>query len=230
MDYVLEGLRDALKMIISLDREMLAIVLVSLKVCALSLAAATLLGVPVGFWVGLRDFPGKRAVVAILHTLLALPTVVIGLLLYCFLSRRSLLGPLGLLYTPWAMVIGQTILAFPIVAAFSLSATQAVDKRVKKTALTLGASNWQTALLIFSEGRFAILSAIIAAFGRVFGEVGVSMMVGGNIKGSTRNITTAIAKEAGEGNFTLGLALGIILLAVALGVNVLFHHFQGKRT
>ncbi|MFQ6084107.1 MAG: ABC transporter permease [Candidatus Aminicenantia bacterium] len=229
MDYILEGFRNAFKMIISLDREIIIITLVSLKVSTASTILATLAGVPFGFYVALKDFWGKKVIVTILNTLMAFPTVLVGLMVYSLISRRGPLGTLGLLYTPWAMIIGQFILAFPIVAALSLSATQSVDKRVEKTALTLGANRRQTALIILAEGRFALLTAIIAGFGRVFAEVGVSMMLGGNIRGFTRNITTAIAFETGKGEFALGIALGIILLAVAFSMNILFHYFQKKR-
>lgn len=229
MDYILTGLSDALKMIVSFDPEVIRIALVSVKISTSSIILATLAGVPLGFYVAIRDFWGKRAVITVLNTLMALPTVVVGLLVYSLISRRGPLGPIGLLYTPWAMIIGQTILALPIVAALSLSATQGIDKRVEKTALTLGASNLRTAFFILAEGKFALLSAIIAGFGRVFAEVGVSMMLGGNIRGFTRNITTAIAFETGKGEFALGIALGLILLTVAFSINIVFHYFQKKR-
>lgn len=229
MDYILAGLSDALKMIVSFDPEVIEIVLVSIKISTSSIILATLAGVPLGFYVAIRDFWGKRAVITVLNTLMALPTVLVGLLVYSLISRRGPLGTIGLLYTPWAMIIGQTILAFPIVAALSLSATQGIDKRVEKTALTLGANNLRTAFFILAEGKFALLSAIIAGFGRVFAEVGVSMMLGGNIRGFTRNITTAIAFETGKGEFALGIALGLILLTVAFSINILFHYFQKKR-
>lgn len=228
MDYILEGLSAAFWMIASLNREMISIAWVSLKIASLSTIIATLSGIPLGFIIALKDFRGKRYLITILNTLMALPTVVIGLFVYSFISRRGPLGSLGILYTPWAMVIGQIILALPIITALSLSATQGIDKRVAKTALTLGANEFQTALFILREGKFAIFSAIIAGFGRVFAEVGVSMMLGGNIRGLTRNITTAIAFETGKGEFALGLALGIILLTVAFAINILFHYFQRK--
>jgi len=230
MDYIFEGFSNAIKMIVSLDREMLRIILVSVKVATISTILATLAGVPLGFYVAIKNFWGKRGVITILNTLMAFPTVVIGLLVYSLISRRGILGNMRLLYTPWAMVIGQTILAFPIVAALSLTATQGIDKRVEKTARTLGANRLQTAFIVLAEGRFAVFAAIIAGFGRVFAEVGVSMMVGGNIRGFTRNITTAIAFETGKGEFALGIALGIVLLTIAFSINILFHYFQRKRT
>lgn len=229
MDYIYTGFKNAFRLIVSFDREMISIVLVSLKVSSISITLATLTGIPFGLSIALREFCGKRIVITVLNTLMAIPTVLVGLLIYSLISRRGPLGTLGLLYTPWAMVIGQFILSFPIIAALSLSAIQSIDKRIQKTAFTLGAGNWQTSLIILSEGRFAVLAAVIAGFSRVFSEVGVSMMVGGNIRGLTRNITTAIAFETGKGEFALGIALGIILLTVAFIVNILFHYFQHKR-
>lgn len=229
MGYLLEGFYSALKMIVSLDRQMLSIAFVSIKVSTLSTMLATLVGLPIGFYLGIRNFWGRKALVSIFNTLMSVPTVVIGLLVYFIICRRGPLGSSGLLYTPWAMVLGQAILAFPIVASLSLSAVISLDRRVEKTALSLGADNLQAAFFILSEGRFAILSAIIAAFSRVFGEVGVSMMLGGNINGLTRNIPTAIALETGKGEFALAIALGMILLSVALLVNILAGYFQHKK-
>lgn len=228
MNYLFEGLKEALRMISHLDREMLSIVMVSLKVSSLSIMLATLTGVPFGFFVAMKQFPGKRIVVVLLHTLLSLPTVVVGLLLYSFLSRRGPLGSLGLLYTPWAMVLGQWVLSFPIVSCLALNATQSLDARAKKTAMILGATNLQSASLLFFEARAGLAAAVIAGFGRVFGEIGVSMMLGGNIRAYTRNITTAIALETGKGEFALGLALGLVLLAVSFLLNIIFYYLRSK--
>lgn len=229
MGYLLEGFYSALQMIVSLNRQMLSIAFISIKVSTLSTMLATLVGLPIGFYIGIKNFWGRKALVSIFNTLMSVPTVVIGLSVYFIICRRGPLGSLGLLYTPWAMVLGQAILAFPIVASLSLSAVISLDRRVEKTALSLGADNLQAAFFILSEGRFAILSAIIAAFSRVFGEVGVSMMLGGNINGYTRNIPTAIALETGKGEFVLAIALGMILLSVALLVNILAGFFQHKK-
>jgi len=228
MNYILEAFVNAVKMIVRLDQELLSIVFVSLKVSIISTPLATVMGVPLGFSIAIRNFYGKRIVIVVLNTLLALPTVVVGLFVYSLISRSGPIGRLGLLYTPTAMVIGQFILALPIVTAFTLSAIQGMDRRIKKTAFSLGANNFQTAAILISERKFAIFSAVIAGFGRVFAEVGVSMMLGGNIKEYTRNITTAIAFETGKGEFALGMALGIILLTIAFSVNILVHHFQRK--
>ncbi|MEK6714556.1 MAG: ABC transporter permease [Candidatus Omnitrophota bacterium] len=229
MGYLLEGFYSALQMIVSLDRQMLSIAFISIKVSTLSTMLATLVGLPTGFYIGIKNFWGRKALISIFNTLMSVPTVIIGLSVYFIICRRGPLGSLGLLYTPWAMVLGQAILAFPIVASLSLSAVISLDRRVEKTALSLGADNLQAAFFILSEGRFAILSAIIAAFGRVFGEVGASMMLGGNINGYTRNIPTAIALETGKGEFVLAIALGMILLSVALSVNILAGYFQHKK-
>ena len=228
MNYIFEAFANAIKMIVGLDTELLSIVFISLKVSFISTILASIVGVPLGFTIAVRDFWGKRGVIVVFNTLLALPTVVVGLFVYSIISRRGPFGAMDLLYTPNAMIIGQFILALPIVAALTISAIQGMDKRVQRTALTLGANNFQTASIIISERRFAILSAVIAGFGRVFAEVGVSMMLGGNIRGYTRNITTAIAFETGKGEFALGLALGLILLSIAFTINIFVHRFQSK--
>ena len=207
---------------------MVSIVAVSLKVSATSTLLASLMGVPFGFLVAFESFPGKRLLITCLNTLLALPTVVIGLFVYAFISRRGILGPLDLLYTQKAMIIGQTILIIPIVATFTIAAISRIDERYRKTAKTLGANRRQTVFVIFREARFGIVAAVIAAFGRVIAEVGISMMLGGNAKGFTRTMTTAMALEYDKGQFTLAVALGVILLVLSFGMNLLFHFFQGR--
>lgn len=226
MDYIVKGFCDALKMLLTFNDELIVIILVSIKVSVTSASIATLGGVPCSFCINVKKFRGKQAVITVLNTLMSLPTVLIGLMVYAFLSRNGPFGFLGILYTPWAMIIGQSILIFPLITALSLSAINSVDKRVEKTAITLGANHFQTAVLILSEGKEAILSGIIAGFGRVFSEVGISMMLGGNIRGLTRNITTAIALETSKGEFSLSIALGIVLLAAALSINIVLRYFQ----
>jgi tungstate transport system permease protein len=159
---------------------------------------------------------------------MAIPTVVIGLFVFSFISRQGPLGVLGLLFTPAAMVVGQFLLATPIVVALSYAAIQGIDPRVKMTALTLGARSHQVIITLLLEARFAIIAAVIAGFGRVIGEVGSAMMLGGNIRGYTRTISTAIALETSKGEFSLGLALGMILLTVALSVNIALRYLQHK--
>jgi tungstate transport system permease protein len=193
-----------------------------------STAAACILGVPAGFLIGVGRFRAKQAVITFFNTMLALPTVVIGLLVYSLLSRRGVLGSLGWLYTQKAMIFGQIILITPIVIAFTIAAVGRIDDRYRRTALTLGASPWQVALVILREARFSIMAAIVAAFGRVISEIGISMMLGGNAKGFTRTMTTAMALEYDKGEFVLALGLGIVLLAISLAVNVLLGYAQGR--
>jgi len=228
MDLLIDSFLSALLLVTSLDPEIVSIVGVSLKVSGTSTILASLMGVPFGFLVAFESFPGKRLLITCLNTLLALPTVVIGLFVYAFVSRRGILGPLDLLYTQKAMVIGQTILILPVVAIFTIAAISRIDERYRKTAMTLGANRMQTAFVVFREARFGIVAAVIAAFGRVIAEVGISMMLGGNARGFTRTMTTAMALEYDKGQFSLAVALGIILLVLSFGMNLLFHFFQGR--
>jgi len=228
MDLLLDSLRSALLLLLSRDPEFLNIVMVSIKVSCASTLLAALVGVPLGFFLAYANFPGKRLVQTCLNTLLALPTVVIGLVVYSFISRRGLLGPLGLLYTQKAIIIGQVILIIPLLTSLTIAAISRIDRRYHKTAQTLGANRLQTALVIIREARYGICAAIIAAFGRVIAEVGISMMLGGNAKGFTRTMTTAMALEYDKGEFVLAIALGITLMSLAFSINLLFHFFQGR--
>ena len=228
MDLLIDSFISAILLVISLDGEMITIVGVSLKVSFASTFFAALIGVPMGFSIAFSEFSGKHMIITVLNTLLALPTVVIGLFVYTFVSRRGIFGPLDLLYTQKAIIIGQIILIVPVVAAFTIAAISRIDERYRKTAMTVGANRRQTAWIIFREARFGIVAAVIAAFGRVISEVGISMMLGGNIKGFTRTMTTAMALEYDKGAFTLAVALGIILLGLSFGMNLLFHFFQGR--
>jgi len=228
MEFLLDSFFSALLLLWSIDPELVKIVSVSLKVSSSSTLIASLVGVPAGFLIAFREFPGKRLLITILNTLLALPTVVVGLFVYAFISRRGILGVLDLLYTQKAMIIGQVILIIPIITVFTISAISRIDERYRKTAMTLGANALQTAWVIIREARFAIMAAIIAAFGRVIAEVGISMMLGGNAKGFTRTMTTAMALEYDKGEFVLGVALGIVLLTISFGLNIFFNYVQGR--
>ncbi|MFQ5485837.1 MAG: ABC transporter permease [Desulfobacterales bacterium] len=228
MDILIDSLISAIYLVGSLDTEMVSIIGVSLKISSTSTLLAGLIGVPCGFFIAFNAFPGKRLLMTLLNTLLALPTVVVGLFVYSFIARKGILGSLGLLYTQKAIVIGQTLLILPLVATFTIAAISRVDSRYRKTAMTLGANRFQTALVIFKEARFGVIAAMIAAFGRVIAEVGISMMLGGNARGFTRTMTTAMALEYDKGEFTLAVALGIVLLTVSFGVNLLFHFLQGR--
>lgn len=215
-----EAFIAAARLLVSFDPQVLAVVGVSLRVSLLATLLATVCGLPIGFLVATRNFRGRRAVDLVLKTLTAFPTVVVGLLTYTVLSRRGPLGALGLLYTPWAMVIGGTILATPLIAALTVAVVAGADPRVEDTALTLGASRLGAAFTVLMEMRRGVLAAIVTGFGRLISELGVALMVGGNIQGSTRTMTTAIALETSKGEFALAFALGLILLGVALAVNI----------
>ena len=228
MSFLIDSFLSALLLLWSLDPEVYFIIYVSLKVSLSSTLIASLLGIPAGFLIAFKEFRGKRLLITFLNSLLALPTVVVGLVVYAFISRRGILGILDLLYTQTAMVIGQVILIFPVVACLTIAAISRIDDRYRKTAMTLGATPFQTALIVLREARFAVIAAIIAAFGRVIAEVGISMMLGGNAKGYTRVMTTAMALEYDKGEFVLGVALGMVLLLISFTMNVFFNAMQGK--
>lgn len=228
MNLLTEGFIKAFSLIFSLDRDLLNIILLSLKVSLIALIISTFAGLPAGAFIGLKRFPGRGLIISLLNTFMGLPPVVVGLFVYLLLSRSGPLGFMGLLYTPSAMVIAQTILAFPIVASLSHSAIMGVDPVIRDASLTLGATPPQVTMTIMNEARYGILSGIIAAFGRVMAEVGAILIVGGNIAGYTRVMTTAIALETDKGNFELALALGIILLMLSLVINILLHLVQRK--
>jgi tungstate transport system permease protein len=194
---------------------------ISLKTSGLAALIASFLAVPAALFLAGTEFRGKRAVLLINQTWMAAPTVVIGLLFYSLLSRSGPLGRLGLLYTQTAMTIGQVFLILPLIIGFSYTALRQVDRRARLTALTLGASRRQAGWVVIREARFALLVAVLAGFARAVSEVGIAMMLGGNIRNATRNITTAIALETAKGEFSNGVALGAILLVITLGINVL---------
>jgi tungstate transport system permease protein len=228
LDYLLNSLDAALGMIAHLDREVLDAVWTSLYTSLTAIVLGALLGIPLGALVGLGRFPGRRLSMTLLNTLMALPTVVVGLVLIGLFSRQGPLGPLGLLFTPWALIAGQVVLAVPIVANYTVAAVAGADPRILPTALTLGAGRLRGSWQLLLEVRFGMMAAIVAGFGRVIAEVGVAMMLGGNIRGSTRTMTTAIALETSKGEFAFGLALGIVLMGVALIVNLFLHQLQQR--
>jgi tungstate transport system permease protein len=228
MDSLIEGFRKALALIFSFDEQLFGIIFLSLRVSGSALMIATILGLPFGALVGLRNFPGRNFVISVLNTFMGLPPVVVGLFLYLILSRNGPLGVLGLLYTPSAMVIAQTILAFPIVASLCHSAVVDVDPIIRLASRTLGATPFSVTITVMKEARYGILSAIIAGFGRVMAEVGAILIVGGNIAGYTRVMTTTIAMETDKGNFELALALGIVLLGISLIINLGLHVVQKR--
>ena len=228
MESLLSGIAQAISLILHLDRELFGIILLSLRVSGLALVLATLIGLPLGALLGLARFPGRGLLISLTNTLMGLPPVVVGLFVYLLLSRRGPLGFLGLLYSPSAMVIAQTVLALPIVIALCHAAIAGVDPGIRLAARTLGATPRQETIVLVREARYGIVSAVIAAFGRVMAEVGAILIVGGNIAGYTRVMTTTIALETDKGNFELALALGIILLSISFVVNTGLHAVQKR--
>ncbi len=228
MESVTQGFIKAFGLIRHLDAELIGIILLSLKVSGLALVLSSLMGIPLGAAAGLMRFRGKGLFISAMNTFMGLPPVVVGLFVYLLLSRKGPMGFLGLLYTPWAMIIAQTILAFPIVSALCHSAIVNVRPVIRLASWTLGATPFQTTMTVIHEARYGIMAAVIAAFGRVMAEVGAILIVGGNIAGYTRVMTTTIALETDKGNFELALALGIILLAISFCVNAGMHFFQRK--
>ncbi|MDR3361715.1 MAG: ABC transporter permease [Desulfovibrio sp.] len=219
---------SALSMIARGDSELWNIVFLSLRCTFLACFFAAIVGIPTALFLTNNDFRGKRLTLLILNSLLALPTVVVGLFLYVFISRRGVFGPLDMLYSPTAISLGQFILILPLVTVFTYAALNRLDQRYRETALTLGASERQANFTIMREARFALVAAICAAYGRGIAEVGVSMMLGGNIKGFTRTMTTAMALEYDKGEFTLSLGLGVVLLLVSFLLNAGMVFFQGR--
>jgi tungstate transport system permease protein len=220
MDFILQGFLKAIDLLATGDPETFSAVYATLVVSADSIAASLILGLPLGFCLGHFEFTGKRFLRLAVDTGLALPTVFIGLVVYAFLTQRGPFGGLGLLFTLPGIAIGLTILALPIVIALSATAVEGMDRKLRVTLISLGADRRQLFLGTVWEARHGILAAGLTAFGRVLTEVGIAMMVGGNIKWQTRTVTTAIALETNKGEFAAGIALGIVLLIIAFSVTL----------
>ena len=225
-DFFTDSFLVALNLILGFDIELYYVVWTSLKISFSSILITTFLCIPLGLVFAFRNFPGKPVLQSILNTLMAMPTVVVGLLLFGLLGRRGAFGELELLYTQTAMVIGQCVLIFPIILNLVISAANTADPRIRSTSVALGAGRVQQPVIFVNEVRFAMMAAIVAGFGRAIGEVGVAMMLGGNIEGYTRTMTTAIILETSKGEFEFALALGMLLLLVAFVVNGLLEKFQ----
>lgn len=220
MDFIIGGLIKAIQLLMSGDKETYSAVISTVRVSGYSMMASLIMGIPSGFLLGYCDFPGKRQVRMIVDTLLALPTVFIGLLVYAFISRLGPFGSFGLLFTLPGIAAGQTLLALPIVIALTATAVESMDQQLRVTLISLGVNRTQLLLSSLWEVRYGILAAAVTAYGRVLTEVGISMMVGGNIKWHTRTITTAIALETNKGLFATGIALGLVLMSIAFVVNL----------
>lgn len=229
MDLIWEGLKEALKLLAHLNPEVLGITWLSLKVSVLATAISLVLGLAMGLLVALNEFPGKRLVIAAVNTGMGLPPVVVGLFVTILLWRNGPLGRLELLYTPSAIILAQCVIATPIITGLCIAALQQLPKNLRLQILALGATRFQMLWLLVKEARLPLLAALMAGFGGVISEVGASIMVGGNIKGYTRVLTTATVMESSKGNFETAIALSLILLLLAFLVNLALTRLQQRR-
>jgi tungstate transport system permease protein len=228
MDLILEGIKKAIFLLATLDKEVLEITLLSLKVSGIATIISLFIGVSIGTVVALNTFPGKKIVVSLINTGMGLPPVVVGLFVTIFLWRSGPLGFLGLLYTPLAIIIAQSVIATPIVMGITVAAMQQLPRKMRLQILALGATRHQMVWMLIREARLSLLAAVMAGFGGVISEIGASIMVGGNIKGYTRVLTTATVMETSKGNFDVAIALSIILLALAYSINLILTHVQQR--
>jgi len=220
--------RQAFALLLSGDAKLWGIIWVSLWVAIAAVAITAPPAIAAGFALAKLKFAGRRVIVVLMQALLSFPTVVIGLVIYLLLSRRGPLGAFELLFTPWAIMIGYIVIALPILVVFTVSAVQGADPRIYETARSLGARPLRAALTTLWEVRFAVMAGIVNAFGRVVSEVGCALLIGGNIAGLTRNIPTAIALETAKGEFAQGIALGMVLVVLAIGINIVLAWLQGR--
>jgi tungstate transport system permease protein len=223
MSEIVSGFSQAINLIVTFNPEVMQIAALSLFISLAATIIAGAISIPLGGFIHFHEFRGKRALMIMIQTLYSVPTVVVGLVLYLLLSRSGPLGIFGILFTPEGMILGQTVLIIPIMAGLVIAALGGVDRNISDTLISLGATEFQTIFQIVREARLAILSAVVLGFGRAISEVGVAMMIGGNIRGATRVLTTAIALQTGIGDFPLSIALGIILLVIALVVVIILN-------
>ncbi len=228
MELIFEGIKRAFILLFTFDPEVMSITFLSLKISGAATFISLLIGISVGTAVALSTFPGKKIVVSLINTGMGLPPVVVGLFVSIFLWRNGPLGFLGILYTPLAMIIAQAIIATPIVMGITVAAMQQLPKKLRLQILALGASRVQMVWMLIKEARLPLLAAVMAGFGGVISEIGASIMVGGNIKGYSRVLTTATVMETGRGNFEVAIALSIILLLLAYIINLILTHIQQK--
>lgn len=227
MHALVHAVLEALRLLWQRDPALMEVIRLSLRVSGLGLLCGTLLGVPAGAWLGLSEFPGRRLAMALVYTGMGFPPVVVGLFVYLLFSRSGPLGGLGWLFTPKAMIVAQTILAFPLVAGFTMAAVMGVDPNLRQQVLALGATRRQATLTILSEARVGVVVSIIAGFGAIISEVGAAILTGGNIEGRTRVLSTAVILETRKGNFELAMALGFVLLGLTFVANLLMMRLQG---
>jgi len=228
LDLTLDGIRQAISLLLRGDPELWRVIWLSLLVSGTATGLSLFIGIPAGMFLALHPFPGRRFVISLVNTGMGLPPVVVGLFVTILLWRNGPLGVLHLLYTPAAMVIAQCVIAAPIVAGISLAAMQSLDPRLRLQILALGANRWQTVWLLAREARLPLLAAVMAGFGGVISEIGASLMVGGNIPGQTRVLTTTIVMETSRGNFALAIALSIVLMLLVYTVNLILTNLQQR--
>ncbi len=228
MELILEGIYKAFYLLSTLDPEVMGVTLLSLQISGTATLLSLLAGISVGTTVALAEFPGRKFVVSLINTGMGLPPVVVGLFVTIILWRNGPLGFLGILYTPTAMIIAQAVIATPIVMGITLAAIQALPKNLRLQILALGATRFQMVWILIKESRLPLLAGVMAGFGGVISEVGASIMVGGNIKGYSRVLTTATVMETSRGNFDVAIALGIILLLLAYFINLVLTHIQQR--
>jgi tungstate transport system permease protein len=228
MELIWQGIKEAIRLILSVDPGVLQITWLSLQISGTATLLSLLVGIPAGVGLALAKFPGRGLLIALVNTGMGLPPVVVGLFVSIFLWRSGPLGALGLLYTPTAIVIAQFVIAAPIVVGLTVAAMQQLNPKLRLQLLALGASRWQLLWLLMREARLPLLAAVMAGFGGVISEVGASMMVGGNLLGQTRVLTTATVLETGKGNFDIAIALSLILLTLVFGVNYLLTWVQQR--
>ncbi len=229
MGYIVDGIVQAILLIVSLNPEIMDIASLSLKVSGVATLIAAAIGIPLGAFITLNEFPLKSLIKNVIFTLMGLPPVVAGLFVFLILSRAGPLGQFGLLFTPTAMVIAQVLLILPILTGLTITATKAVDRSVIDTAISLGADRLHTAEIVLNEASQALVVAVLAGFGRAIAEVGAVMIVGGDIQWSTRVLTTSIVLETRKANFSQAIALGIILLLLSFTVNMALNIIQGEK-
>ncbi|MBI4297994.1 MAG: ABC transporter permease [Chloroflexi bacterium] len=222
------GIWEGLRLIFGGDAEVWRIVLLSLWVSGMALLFSMLSGIPLGAWIALSRFPGRRLLIAMVYTGMGLPPVVVGLFVYLMLSRSGPAGILGWLFTPWAMMLAQAIIAFPLVMGLTLSAVKGINPRLRPQLVSLGATPRQATLTLLKEARMGVIVAVIAGMGGIISEVGAVMMVGGNIEGHTRVMTTAIVLETRQGQYSHAIALSFILLSIAFVLNLALLRLQGR--
>lgn len=223
-----QGLIKAIQLIVTLDREVMEVAGRALAISATSCSIAALISLPLGGFIHSSSFPGKKVLISIIQTFFSLPTVLVGLFVLVLFSRTGPIGGLNLMFTPTLMVIGQIVLVTPLILGLVIAAYQGVSRDITETAISLGANRLQTGVLVLREARYAVMTAGIMGFGRAISEVGLALMVGGNIRGFTRTLTTAISLEAGKGDIELALALGMVLLFIALLINLTLSRLQQK--